>query len=167
MMKPNDKIVYGSLGVCVVNKIVDGEEIGCSKGEKYYVLKPLFDQFDIYVPVNSKVSFRELVSKEEIDSMLASISEKEPEIFYAKSVQQLREYYDAVIKTQSCEELINLLFSIYAKKNTAEKNKRKFGQMDERYMRKIEQLLFTEFSVVLGVEYRDVKLYLNNIISNG
>jgi len=50
--------------------------------------------------------------------------------------------------------------SIYKKKEFAEKNKRKLGAVDEKFLKKAEELLFGEFAVALGIERNQVVEYI-------
>ena len=50
--------------------------------------------------------------------------------------------------------------SIYAKKQMVEEQKKKFGSVDERFMKKAEELLFGELSAVLGIPRSEVSKYI-------
>lgn len=41
-----------------------------------------------------------------------------------------------------------------------ESRKRKFGQVDARFMKRAENLLYGEFSVALGIPFDDVQGYI-------
>ena len=55
--------------------------------------------------------------------------------------------------------------SIHAKKQYAESHGRKFGQIDARYMKRAESLLYGELSAALGLEYDKVQPYIARRVS--
>ena len=52
--------------------------------------------------------------------------------------------------------------SLYAKKKKTEAQKRKFGAIDERYMKRAEDLLFGELSAALEIPKGDVRQYIHD-----
>ena len=42
--------------------------------------------------------------------------------------------------------------------------KKKFGAMDERYMKRAEDMLFGEFAVALGIDKNEVQAYISKRI---
>ena len=66
-------------------------------------------------------------------------------------------HYEKRIASRSCAELVDLTLSIYRKREEMLSQKRKFGAIDERYMKRAEDLLFGELSVVLGITKGDVR----------
>jgi CarD family transcriptional regulator len=50
--------------------------------------------------------------------------------------------------------------SIYAKKQTLEQQNHKVGQIDEKYLKQAEDLLYSEFSLSLGIPQRKVPEYI-------
>ena len=156
------KIVYGSTGVCTITDITDGANVGGEAVRTYYVIEPLGGGCMIYTPVDSKVYMRPVVNKAEAEKLIESIPGIKPEAYFAKSVQQLGSHYDEVIKTHDCESLIKLLMSIHEKKRYVLERKQKFGQLDERFMKKAEELLYSEFSVALDIPKDKVEEYIHD-----
>jgi CarD family transcriptional regulator len=50
--------------------------------------------------------------------------------------------------------------SIYTKKQIVEQQNRKFGQIDKKFMEQAEELLFSEFSIALGIPKDKVQEYI-------
>ena len=50
--------------------------------------------------------------------------------------------------------------SIYAKQKQAEAQKRRLGQVDERYRKQAERLLYGELSAALGIPFEEVQPYI-------
>ena len=66
--------------------------------------------------------------------------------------------------TDDCAKLIELLASIYDKKRICAQMKKKFGALDERYMKRAEDMLFGEFAVALGIDKNEVQAYISKRI---
>lgn len=162
MYSIGDLIVYGSTGVC---EIIDIKERSFNKKEKgrlYYILKPLYQGCTISVPVdNTKVFMRPVITKEEADELIDMIPNMQVEAYHNRVLNQLAEHYNESLRTHDCSDLLELTMSIYAKKQYAEQQKRKFGVIDERYMKRAEELLFGELAAVLKIPKEEVPNYIN------
>lgn len=164
--KPGDHIIYGSTGVCCVESIItpDSKDAkhGFDKTRCYYVLKPLYHTETIYTPTdNTRVFMRPVISKEEAERLIDLIPTIQAEAYHADSLQDLRNHYKAVTESYDCSDLIELTMSIYAKKQYAEQQKRKFGEVDGKFMKQAEEMLFGEFSVALGIDRNAVQEYIS------
>ena len=116
-------------------------EVG--REETYYELQPLGSTCTIFAPAEgSKVFARPVITREEADRLIDAIPCLRAQAYHNRSMQQLAEHYLESFRSHSCEDLITLASSIYAKKKVAEEQKRKFGQVDEKYMKRAEALLF-------------------------
>jgi len=54
--------------------------------------------------------------------------------------------------------------SLYAKRCEAEREKRKFGAVDERFLKEAEELLFGELAAALEIEKSEVLDYITSRI---
>lgn len=77
------------------------------------------------------------------------------------------QHYEQSLRTHNCADLIALTMSIYAKKQNAQKQKRKFASVDERFMKRAEELLFGEFAAVLEIPMEDVPAYIKHQLAQG
>jgi len=157
MYKTGDLVVYGSFGVCRLENVVMGENIGGEAGKEYFCIKPVFDDCSISVPTDTKVFMRKVIEKGEAQQLIGEITVNHSEAFFASSVQQLADHYDKAIKTHECSVILDMLLSIYEKRQLVLQKKQKFGQLDERFMKKAEDLLFNEFSFALDMTRKDVE----------
>ncbi|MDE6108103.1 MAG: hypothetical protein K2F83_05455, partial [Oscillospiraceae bacterium] len=64
--------------------------------------------------------------------------------------------------SHDCKALAVLTKSIYAKKRAALREKKKFGAVDERFMKEGEALLFGELAVALDISMEEVRGYIDN-----
>ena len=100
---------------------------------------------------------RAIITAEEANALLDTVPLVEPKPYYNTALRQLQDYYEKKLAAHDCGILIETLLSIYRKREEVLAQKRKFGAIDERYMKRIEDLLFGELSVALGVEKIDVR----------
>ena len=84
------------------------------------------------------------------------------EPYYNRNLNQLREHYRSCMESLSCESLIALTKSLYLKKREVEAQHKKFGTVDERFMREAEDLLFGEFAAALEIERAGVENFIAN-----
>lgn len=170
MYKIGDLILYGGTGVCRIMDVATPDIPGIKKNKLYYVLKPLYQEYVIYSPVdNLKIFMRPIISASEADRLIDMIPTIQAEVYHSRVFSQLEEHYGALLKTHDCSDLLKLITSIYAKKQLMEQQKRKLGAMDVKYMKLAEELLFSELSAAFGISKDKVPDYIaarvNRIVS--
>lgn len=165
MYQVGDYIIYGVTGTCEVKEIRNMKLPHSKEEKKYYVLEPLHDNSTIFVPVdNIKVFMRPVISKQTACKLIDSIPDIRPIVFHSSKMRELTEYYENVISTYDCHELIKLTMSAYEKKKRALNNSGKFGAIDQKYMNKAETLLFGELSCALKIPQDKVPEYIEDRI---
>ena len=156
MYQVGDLILYGRTGVCCVKEIVEDKN-----GTKFYTLCPLYQNCNISSPVGSgKVYSRPIITREEAEALIAQMPSVAAQPYYNRNLNQLREYYRSQLESPDCATLILLVKSLYVKKKEAEEQMRKFGAVDERFMKEAENLLFGEFAAALDIERDEVEKYI-------
>ena len=161
MYKENELVIYGSTGVCRVVKI-GLPEFSDDEERLYYFLEPLYQAGIIYAPVdNEAVSMRPVISADEASDMLDSIDGIQAEPFKDHSMQQLSAHYQSIIDTHNCIELLTMAKSIYLKSEEASRNNKRLGQIDKRFMKRAEELLYGEFAVALNADKDEIQEYVH------
>ena len=161
MYKEDELVMYGSTGVCRVVKI-GRPDFSESEERLYYFLEPLYQTGVIYAPVDSEaVSMRPVISADEASAMLDRLDGIEAEPYRGHSMQQLSAHYQSIIDTHNCEELLAMAKSIYLKSQEAVRNNKHLGQIDKRYMKRAEDLLFGEFAVALHADKDEIQEYVH------
>jgi CarD family transcriptional regulator len=159
MYSVGDLIIYSSTGVCRVEDITERD------GRPYYVLKPLYQVGIIQCPADStKVFTRPVISRQEAEELIADIPNIHAEAYHTRVLSQLSQHYEAALKSHNCRTLIELTKSIYAKRENCLKLKKKLGAVDERFMRRAEELLFGELAAALDIEKSSVPEYISSVI---
>ena len=152
MFRIGEKIVYGGSGVCLVQDITTVDIRGVDKNRLYYILKPLYHDGIIRIPVdNEKVFMRPMITRQEAEALIDMIPTVKADACNEKNPGLLRGHYQEYLGSFDCADLIELTMSIYAKKKDAAQQKKKLGSTDERYMKRAEELLFGELAAALAL----------------
>ncbi len=168
MYEIGELIFYGDTGVCTVADITAYNLPEVEKDLLYYVLKPLYHDYVIYAPVNTaKVYMRPIITKEEAERLIGMILSIHMENDHSNAFLQHEEYYESLLKSHDCTDLIELTNSLYKRKQVAEQQKRKFGATNERFMKRAEELLFGEIAAALGIEKDKVPEYIASKVDEG
>lgn len=161
MFKVGDLIVYGSTGVCRVVDIRVQNMQGMEKGRLYYVLKPLYQDCTISTPADHpKVFMRPVISKDEAKALIDRMPSIKGEAFKSHVIRELSDHYEANLRSHDCADLVEMTKSIYAKRRWAQANNRKLGAIDERYMKRAEEMLFGELAAALEIPREKVQDYI-------
>ena len=73
MYNIGDYIIYGNSGVCKVITISKAPIEGLNPERDYYTLQPIFDSVMIYVPIDTEVFMRPLMTVLEVEDLLRKI----------------------------------------------------------------------------------------------
>lgn len=161
MYQVGDLVLYGSTGVCRVSEIKQQDFPNTGEQRLYYVFQPLYQDCMISMPVDSdKVFIRPIISREEAERLIGLIPSMRGQAYHSRVSRELTEHYDALLKSHDCEDLIELTMSIYAKKQDLLSQKRKFGTVDERFLKRAEDLLFGELAAALDIPRDQVQDYI-------
>ena len=164
MYEIGDRIIYGSNGVCSIEGIQMLEVPHSDEKKAYYVIKPMYQDCTIAVPVDTKMFMRPIITQQEALVLIDEIPHMEAEPYYNSALRQLQDYYEKKMSSHSCRDLIELALSLQKKRERMMELKKKFGAIDERYLKRTEDLLFGEFSVVLEIPKTEVRQYIRNRI---
>lgn len=161
MYKVGDLIIYESTGVCRITDITTRTPAGKNKEIPYYVLSPLYQDCTIFAPVNNKKIFmRPIITKSEAERLIDTIPNIHAEAYHNRTLSQLTGHYKASLETHDCSDLLELCMSIHAKKQFAEKQNRKLGAVDEKFIKLAEDLLYGELAAALDIEKEQVPEYI-------
>jgi|Cm827metagenome_2_1110796.scaffolds.fasta_scaffold04675_3 CarD family transcriptional regulator len=169
MFQPGELVVYGSTGVCRVEEVAQPDVTGADRKRLYYRLKPLQQDGVIYTPVenNGKVPIRPVITETEAEELIDLIPNIRAEAYHGTTLQALAQHYQNAVRTHDCRDLLELLRSIYVKRQQAEAQNRRLGMVDERFMKQAERLLYGELSAALGIPEEEVEPYIAQRIERG
>ena len=166
MYNKGDKVFFGDSGVSIIENITEMQSPDTKQIKKYYEIRPLFQSIKVFIPVDDKKSFiRPLITKQEAKDLTEHINKLEIYSFQGISIKDKASYYNSLIKSRKCSDLLKLIISVYIKKSENENTSRQ-SITDERYCSKAEILLYGELSVVLGLSFKETSMLMKTKIDH-
>ena len=167
MYKINDKVLYATDGVCVVEDIAERNFGG--KTETYYILKPYAKSISsIMIPVSNKTlvsRMRMLLSVDEVLSLIDRMPH-ENSIEWIEDRKRRNEEYRSIIMQGDRDKLVGLIRVIYEYAERQKELGKNIHAQDQRTLGEAERILYDEFSVVLGIKREDVLGYIRDRLKN-
>ncbi len=164
MFEKDQLIMCGGHGVCRVVSITDNPVDRRDKVRKYYVLEPLFEKAStIYTPVdNDKVIMRRVMTKEEAEELTKRVTEIDT--VWIQEEKNREQMYKEAIRTYDCRSLVQVIKTLYIRKQNRIQEGKKVLSSDEQYLRKAEELLYSEMSVALSIPREEVETYIKDVV---
>lgn len=160
MFKVGDLVIYSCDGVCRVESVGLLDVAGASKERLYYTLAPVYRPGKIFSPVDSGVFMRHVISREEAERLILAIPEAEGEVCDNRNIRFLSEHYQERMQRHDCLELVKVIKAVHQKRVAAMEKGKKLGQIDERYRKRAEDMLYGELAVALGIPRDSVVSYI-------
>ena len=164
MFTVNQLVVYENSGVCRIEKI---EEVSFPSGPKTcYILKPVYaKEGTIYSPVNNpNVLMRPVITKEDALELIRSIPETEVRTFEGFRTAELEGKYREAARSQQCHDLIPLAMAIYRKTRKARKAGKKVSEVDDGFLKRLNDQIDGELAIALGIRKEDVQEFISKEI---
>lgn len=155
MFSIGDKIVYGEIGVCTVEKIapLDG---GGQADKLYYHLSPLIGSGKYFTPVDSGAFMRPVMSREEAEALIDAIPGIEPAVCADNRFNHVDAFYRELFKLHTCEALVSVIKGLHTR--MAERKTK--SSRSESTLRRAKDILHGELSVALDLELDEVEAYI-------
>lgn len=127
----------------------------------YYILESNNDSsLTISVPSNN-ILLRPLITKDEIDKLIARI----PNIdIINNNSRMIENEYKKLLDSCSYDDLISIIKTTYLRNKERLDNNKKIAEKDNYYFEKAELILYSEFSMVLGLSFEETKKYVTDKI---
>ena len=169
MHKIGENVVYGGNGVMTVVDIRE-ERFGDTM-RSYYVLREVGSRSEslTFVPTdNEKLvsQMRALLTRDEIIEVLRS-SKNAPDCEWAKDSRSRTERFRQIMESGDRAKIISMIRTIYNAGIRREDEGKKNFLSDENAMRKAEKLLYSEFSLVLGIPEEEVPAFIKAEMEKG
>jgi len=160
----NDIVVYGTTGVCRVDR-VDDVKLG-RETKQYYALVPVAQgSSTVFVPTDNEVLLsrvRKVLTKSEIQKIIANLP-TDAELWSANPGERIKLYAE-VLKSGDRGQILLAVRTLIVRRRTLSAAGKKLHMTDERALRDAQRLLVDEFSYVLGLDTEQAEEYiLNNI----
>ena len=156
-------VVCGNKGVCTVEQITTLDISGVDKAKMYYILKPVYAASStVYVPVDSAMtSMRPILTTQEASKLVEDIPNIPLlEIANEKFAEQ---NYKECMKSNDCEKWVQIIKTIYDRKQKRLRAGRKETSVDSKYFKLAEEYLYGELAVALNIERSQVCNYIANL----
>lgn len=160
MFDKGEIVFYKNIGVCKVEDITS-LDFAMDPDQKYYVMRSVYKNGVNYVPVDNDIeNIRNIISEEEAKELIESIPDMEVEAITELSTKEMTEIYDEKINSGNPEDILKLTLSIDKKKEILQEEKKKFGAIDDNYLKKAKDMLFEEVAAALKIEKEEMPKYI-------
>lgn len=158
MFQKGDLVTYGCKGVCVIKDVTTLKMAGIPRDRLYYEMQLLHDiGSKIFTPVEheaSKSVMRPLLSAEEAEELLGRLEFLKEEWI---SEDRAREaHYRDAINHSDAEGMLAIIRSLHLRRRERMAQGRKLTAMDSKYLRMVEDNLYTELSLALQIPAEEV-----------
>lgn len=160
MYQVGEMIIYGGEGVCKVEAVGTLAMTGVKRDRQYYTLAPLYRPGRIYAPVDTAVFMRPILSKQEAEDLVKAIPDIEAASCTHRNPRILGEYYQEMMRTRSCDSMVRIIKMAHHKGQARRARGVKPGQVDERYLKRAEDMLYGELAASLGIPREEVVCYI-------
>lgn len=164
MFEVGEYVVFGTDGVCVVEKVGSLDIEGVSRDKQYYTLAPVgkVGNNRIFAPVESKrVVMRKVITADEADTLIRSISSLSP--LEVPDEKKREDTYRAALQSCDCTQIVRLIKEICSRRQARTAAGKKLPAVDERYFSMAENSLFSELSFPLKMEKSLIRDYITGI----
>ena len=144
------KVIYSRNGVCEIKDIITRED-----GVQVYVMQPTTGLVS-YVPVDSSVFMRELISRERAEEVIAGYPAVGTRTFQSTNSKALADSYRVIIGRHEPLEVLGLYKSLMQKVGNAKRAGRHRGTMDERFAAIALDSVAEELAIVLEISKEEV-----------
>ena len=160
MFEKGELIICGGHGVCRVIDITDNPIDRMDKKIIFSLLEPVFEKTStIYTPVdNEKIIMRRIMNKEEAQRLIEHI--REIDVMWVQEEKRREQTYKDAIRTYDSRSLVQIIKTLYQRKRVRINEGKKVLSSDEQYLRKAEELLYSEMSLALSIPKDQVEAYI-------
>ena len=164
MYQVGDLVIYGGSGVCRVTGVGRPALSGLDRQRCYYTLSPLYGTETIYAPVDTKVPMRPILSRAEAEKLIRALPGIRRLTIENGNLRLAARQYQEAFCPSDCVSLVRLMKAAYSKNSSARQSGKKPGQLDEKYRRRAETLLYGELAAALGITPDEVPQYIQHTL---
>ena len=167
MFSVGEFVVFGTDGVCMIEKIGALEMEGVAKDKQYYTLSPVGKKGSnrIFAPVDGKrVVMRKVLSRDEAKSFVSTLDDIGRLVI--PDERKREDTYKAVL--QSCDHIriTELIKEISARRKARAAAGKKLPSVDERYFVAAENSLYSELGLSLDMEMDEIRSFIEKSIEH-
>ena len=164
MFEVGEYVVYGTKGVCQIEDIAHVDIPGAGKDRLYYVMHQIEDGIGkLYVPIdNDKIVMRKVITKDAAEELIRSMSKIEQ--MHVEDDKNRESIYKEVIRTCDYYQWISMIKTLYFRRNQRMSQGKKVTALDEKYLKAVENELYSELALTLGMTKTEVLAYMKERI---
>ncbi|MEG2483724.1 MAG: CarD family transcriptional regulator, partial [Lachnospiraceae bacterium] len=158
----NDYVIYSYRGIC---KITDIKEEGVTKTKRmHYILQPLRDEkATLMTPVeNDKVSLRPIISREEAQELMDSLSSLEAEWITNNRLRSTT--FTSISRNGSLKDSLGVLIAFLRQQKILKKENKRLTMPDDKILKAIDTRIYEELAYALNVSPESIKREISKII---
>lgn len=165
MFSTGDMVVYGISGIYRVEGIGCPDIKGCGD-RQYYTMTPVFGTGTSYVPVDSKVFMRSIMTGSEAEEFISTIPDIEADSFNDRNPRAVKEHYSASLKSHDLRSMISMIKAIYSHEKAAKRTHRKISTAEQHFMQQAEDLIYSELAAALDIPRESVCDHIKQRLGN-
>ena len=166
MFSVNEYVIYGSEGVCKVESIGHPDITGLDKSREYYTLSPVYRSGKIYTPTDSTIIMRKVITKNQAQELIGGIKDISSDLDVPKDAKLANVFYRDMVRSYECPNLIKVIKHVFKKQRECAEAKRNVPAVDMKFFKLAEEMLYSEFGFVLGIDPKEVKGYIAECFEN-
>ena len=159
-------VSYGINGMCNIEDIRPMQLSQSVEKMMYYILRPESNpKSTIFVPVNNQKlvsKMRELMTKDEINSMLVRMKDRTLE--WEKDVRFRTESFHEILNNGVNQDLILMIRCLHRKRQELVQLGKKLPARDSNTLKTAERLVEEEFAHVLHIKCEEVSDYIRDVL---
>jgi CarD family transcriptional regulator len=166
MFNVDENIMYGNVGVCRIEGILGGDEIGMNTEKEYYKLYSYREKEIIYTPTDTNVFIRKIMTKEQIKELIRKIPSLKTIEIQSKNMKVQSDYYKTFLKNCDSENMLMLIKTIYEKNLDRKREGKKEGTIENIFFKEAQEKLHLEIAIAFGVNIEEVPKIIENELKN-
>ena len=158
----NDYVVYKGVGVCRIEAVENKSFDDGANFNDYLKLVPLNSSSSSYfVPAdNASGRIRKPMTTDEVNAAIDNSGSGQ--IVLKPNNKERRSEIETILKEGDCTRIISLIKTIYLHTQSCRSNGKKVLVSDENALRIAENMIYPEFSFVLGIAESEVADYIGS-----
>lgn len=155
MYQIGDIVIYSAHGICEIVDISEMTILG--KTRKYYVLHPIENKQNLTInaPVDqSKDAIQELIDQDEAYEILESF--KESGMDWQEQANVRYNTFQKIVQNGDRKEIAKVINTLMRKKIELAANEKKLHQKDEKLLQQVQNILWKELSIALGISVKEI-----------
>ncbi len=165
MYQVNDYVFYESGGICKIEDVRYAPLENMPADCQYYVMQSVHDSNGVmYIPVDSdRIFLRRLMSREEAEQLVQAIPIVD--VIKEPNAKLLRAKYIEAMRTHEPLEWVRVIKTVYARIAALPASRSaRLSETERSFFENAKRYLYTELSLALGMEIRDVEAYFTSRI---